>query len=171
MDGFDPSATWCRSSPVRVDFAVPQTVPAAAARMVAVGELQVTLADGGVDVFVDEVVGEEPGNPYDGARVSHFLFDRSRVEDDRFVVLVTQVDVDLWRRCPAVVVGCVQVADYRGDEWRSARWVGTGPDDGVAELIGWVNPRWVPRPEAPPRPRAETGPISLPAGRQLVAGR
>jgi hypothetical protein len=139
--------------------------------VVAVGELQVTLVDGGVDVFVDEVIGDEPGNPSDGAHVSHFVFDRSLVDDGRFVVVMTQVDVDLRRRCPAEVVGCVEIAHYLCSEWRSARWVGTGlPGDDVAELIGWVNSRWAGRPEASPRPRTAPGVISLHAARQLVAG-
>ena len=134
------------------------------------GELQVTLVDGAVDVFVDEVIGDEPGNPYDGARVSHFLFDRSRIDEDRFVVVMTQIDVDLWHQCPAVVVGCVEIAQYLGSEWSSARWVASGPDDGVSELIGWVNRRWAARPELPPRPRAAPDVISVPGSRQLVAG-
>lgn len=122
------------------------------------GELHVALLDGVVDVFVDDAVGNEPGNPTGGARASYFRYEPHQFSSGRLVVVLTQVDVDLRCEEVAVMTGQVEITHYLWFEWTSAFRVGDGDGDTPVDAVLPI-----------PRPRIARN-IAKPAVAELCEG-
>lgn len=135
------------------------------------GELTVCLAGGLLHTFVDEVVGGETGNPSNGQRTSWFCHDGSLVVGDRFVVILTQIDIDRRRRHAVHVAGRVELATYSGPEWHSARWVGEMALGGTSGEVVWGHRLTAPFADLLPGPRGRGLDMSVSRDRRLVPRR